>query len=237
MGQGRRQTERITSKPGGVREAGSKQSGEGVKQSRQYTGRQTRKTARKCYSGENKTSHWVSVCVLLLCEWVNEVQVWWGNQGWWVNGDSCVIGVMVDGNVCVQCMMGDVVHGWCAVEVSGNQIHDSSKDECKSFGFGTVMKELITDDRIQIFKRTVPLNNVFSYRKIVSTLFHLTIAIVINDSPVFVLFFPHVLFWILTVLNLDCFAVKFFFVSTIWCNTNIVQVPFKTKTKKYSTIQ
>ncbi len=22
-----------------------------------------------------------------------------------------VIGVMVDGNVCVQCMMGDVVHG------------------------------------------------------------------------------------------------------------------------------
>ncbi len=25
--------------------------------------------------------------------------------------DSCVIGVMVDGNVCVQCMMGDVVHG------------------------------------------------------------------------------------------------------------------------------
>ncbi len=28
-----------------------------------------------------------------------------------VNGDSCVIGVMVDGNVCVQCMMGDVVHG------------------------------------------------------------------------------------------------------------------------------
>ncbi len=25
--------------------------------------------------------------------------------------DSCVIDVMVDGNVCVQCMMGDVVHG------------------------------------------------------------------------------------------------------------------------------
>ncbi len=42
----------------------------------------------------------------------------------WVNGDSCVIGVMVDGNVCVQWMMGDVVHGWCAVVVSGNQIHD-----------------------------------------------------------------------------------------------------------------
>ncbi len=75
--------------------------------------------------GKNKTSHWVSVCVLLLCEWVNEVQVCWGNKGWWVNGDSCVIGVMVDGNVCVQCMMGDVVHGWCAVEVSGNQIHDT----------------------------------------------------------------------------------------------------------------
>ncbi len=31
---------------------------------------------------------------------------------------------MVDGKVCVQCMMGDVVHGWCAVVVSGNQIHD-----------------------------------------------------------------------------------------------------------------
>ncbi len=52
MGQGRRQTERITSKPGGVREAGSKQSGEGVKQSRQYTGRQTGKTARKCSRGK-----------------------------------------------------------------------------------------------------------------------------------------------------------------------------------------
>ncbi len=35
------------------------------------------------------------------------------------------MGVMVDGNVCVQCMMGDVVPGWCAVVVSGNQIHDS----------------------------------------------------------------------------------------------------------------
>ncbi len=67
----------------------------------------------------------MSVCVLLLCEWVNEVQVWWGNQGWWVNGDSCVIGVMVDGNVWVQCKLGDVVHGWCAVWVSGNQIHDT----------------------------------------------------------------------------------------------------------------
>ncbi len=32
---------------------------------------------------------------------------------------------MVDGNVCVQCMMGDVVQGWCAVVVSGNQIHDN----------------------------------------------------------------------------------------------------------------
>ncbi len=31
---------------------------------------------------------------------------------------------MVDGNVWVQCMMGDVVDGWCAVWVSGNQIHD-----------------------------------------------------------------------------------------------------------------
>ncbi len=33
---------------------------------------------------------------------------------------------MVDGNVWVQCMMGDVVHGWHAVWVSGNQIHDTS---------------------------------------------------------------------------------------------------------------
>ncbi len=31
---------------------------------------------------------------------------------------------MVDGNVWVQCMMGNVVHGWCAVWVSGNQIHN-----------------------------------------------------------------------------------------------------------------
>ncbi len=108
---------------------------------------------------------------------------------------------------CIGCQWRDRKHRY----VIKNTLHLRSKDECKSFGFGTVMKELITDDRIQIFKRTVPLNNVFSYRKIVSTLFHLTIAIVINDSPVFVLFFPHVLFWILTVLNLDCFAVKFFF--------------------------
>ncbi len=28
-----------------------------------------------------------------------------------MNGDNCVIGVMVDGNVCVQCMMGDVSMG------------------------------------------------------------------------------------------------------------------------------
>ncbi len=32
---------------------------------------------------------------------------------------------MVDGNVWVQCMMGNVVHGWCAVWVSGNQIHNN----------------------------------------------------------------------------------------------------------------
>ncbi len=43
-----------------------------------------------------------------------------------MNGDSCVIGVMVDGKVCVQCMMGDVVHGGCAVVVRGNQIHDNN---------------------------------------------------------------------------------------------------------------
>ncbi len=35
---------------------------------------------------------------------------------------------MVDGKVCVQCMMGDVVYGWCAVVVSGNQIHDTDID-------------------------------------------------------------------------------------------------------------
>ncbi len=49
-----------------------------------------------------------------------------------------------------------------------------------------------------------------------------SIAIVINDSPVFVLFFSHVSE---NVLNLDCFTVKFIFVTTNWCNTNIVQVP------------
>ncbi len=55
-------------------------------------------------------------CLCAAFMWVSE----WGagvvrQSEWWVNGDSCVIGVMVDGNVCVQCMMGDVVHGWCAV--------------------------------------------------------------------------------------------------------------------------
>ncbi len=112
-------------KAGRVREAGSKQSGEGVNSPGKTREDKLGKTLGNVSQGKNKTSHWVSVCVLLLCEWVNEVQVCWGNQGWWVNGDSCVIGVMVDGNVCVQCMMGDVVHGWCAVEVSGNQIHDT----------------------------------------------------------------------------------------------------------------
>ncbi len=35
-------------------------------------------------------------CAAYMC--VNEVQVWWDNQGKWVIGDSCVIGAMVDGN-------------------------------------------------------------------------------------------------------------------------------------------
>ncbi len=66
-------------------------------------------------------------CLCAAFMWVRE----WGagvvrQSEWWVNGDSCVIGVMVDGNVWVQCMMGNVVHGWCAVWVSGNQIHNSS---------------------------------------------------------------------------------------------------------------
>ncbi len=65
-------------------------------------------------------------CLCAAFMWVRE----WGagvvrQSEWWVNGDSCVIGVMVDGNVWVQCMMGNVVHGWCAVWVSGNQIHNS----------------------------------------------------------------------------------------------------------------
>ncbi len=65
-------------------------------------------------------------CLCAAFMWVRE----WGagvvrQSEWWVNGDSCVIGVMVDGNVWVQCMMGNVVHGWCAVWVSGNQIHNT----------------------------------------------------------------------------------------------------------------
>ncbi len=133
MGQGRRQTERITRRQAGSERQASKQSGEGVNSPGKTQEDKLGKTLGNVSQGKNKTSHWVSVCVLLLCEWVNEVQVWWGNQGWWVNGDSCVIGLMVDGNVCVQCMMGDVVHGWCAVEVSGNQIHDTTINTSTTF--------------------------------------------------------------------------------------------------------
>ncbi len=73
-------------------------------------------------------------CLCAAFMWVRE----WGagvvrQSEWWVNGDSCVIGVMVDGNVWVQCMMGNVVHGWCAVWVSGNQIHNRNTDKCVSF--------------------------------------------------------------------------------------------------------
>ncbi len=136
-------------KAGRVREAGSKQSGEGVNSPGKTREDKLGKTLGNVSQGKNKTSHWVSVCVLLLCEWVNEVQVWWGNQGWWVNGDSCVIGVMVDGNVCVQCMMGDVVHGWCAVEVSGNQIHDNNK----------VLRWNFVIDQILIFHHNLQINS------------------------------------------------------------------------------
>ncbi len=57
-----------------------------------------------------------------VCEWGAGVGRQSGQMSeWWQLCDWC------DGgwNVWVQCMMGDVVHGWCAVVVSGNQIHDT----------------------------------------------------------------------------------------------------------------
>ncbi len=51
-----------------------------VRQSRVKHRDGRKNNAQNVSQGENKTSHWVSVCVLLLCEWENEVQVWWGNQ-------------------------------------------------------------------------------------------------------------------------------------------------------------
>ncbi len=38
-------------------------------------------TLRNVSRGKNKTSRWVHVRVLLKCVCVNEVQVWWDNQG------------------------------------------------------------------------------------------------------------------------------------------------------------
>ncbi len=35
----------------------------------------------------------------------------WAGPAETKESDSCVMGVMVDGNMWVQCMMGDVVHG------------------------------------------------------------------------------------------------------------------------------
>ncbi len=51
-----------------------------VRQSRVKHRDGRKNNAQNVSQGKNKTSHWVSVSVLLLCEWENEVQVWWGNQ-------------------------------------------------------------------------------------------------------------------------------------------------------------
>ncbi len=85
--------------------------------------RMNRRTLRNVTRGKQDFALGECLCAAFM--WVRE----WGagvvrQSEWWVNGDSCVIGVMVDGNVWVQCMMGNVVHGWCAVWVSGNQIHN-----------------------------------------------------------------------------------------------------------------
>ncbi len=68
MGQGRRQTERITRKQAGSeRQAANNQEREStvqVKHGKYKLG----KTLGNVSQGKNKTSHWVSVCVLLLCE-------------------------------------------------------------------------------------------------------------------------------------------------------------------------
>ncbi len=90
-GRGRQQTEKIST--GRQGQKGRQQT---VRVNRQSRCQGIRKQGKRseCQPGQNKTSQWVSVCVLLLCECVNEVQVWWDNQGWLVIGDSCVIGVM-----------------------------------------------------------------------------------------------------------------------------------------------
>ncbi len=68
MGQGRQQTERITSRQAGVSKAGSKRSGERVNSPGKTREDKLGKTLGNVNQGKNKTSHWVSVCVLLLCE-------------------------------------------------------------------------------------------------------------------------------------------------------------------------
>ncbi len=55
-------------KAGRVREAGSKQSGEGVNSPGKTREDKLGKTLGNVNQVKNKTSHWVSVCVLLLCE-------------------------------------------------------------------------------------------------------------------------------------------------------------------------
>ncbi len=60
-------------KAGRVKRAGSKRSeyiGSPGKQGNRIQGKRS-----ECQPGQNKTSQWVSVCVLLICECVNEVQV------------------------------------------------------------------------------------------------------------------------------------------------------------------
>ncbi len=63
----------------------------------------------------------MEVCYLYVCVCVcvNEVQVWWDNQGKWVIGDSCVIGAMVDGNVCIVSAVND---GSCSLRWSDVQL-------------------------------------------------------------------------------------------------------------------
>ncbi len=68
MGQGRAADREDYQKAGRVREAGSKQSGEGVNSPGKTQEDKLGKTLGNVSQGKNKTSHWVSVCVLLLCE-------------------------------------------------------------------------------------------------------------------------------------------------------------------------
>ncbi len=60
--------EDITRQAGSRRQAANGQSRVGS------PGKQEKRS--ECQPGQNKTSQWVSVCVLLICECVNEVQVW-----------------------------------------------------------------------------------------------------------------------------------------------------------------